>query len=375
MLLKQLGKTKTKISAIGQGTGFDLDEGFSQKELTEILRKGVDLGMTLIDTGENYRNGESEIIVGKAIKGIRNKVIVATKFLPQHSSYKKLIKAAKGSLRRLGTDYIDLYQLHWLNPKVPFDKTASALISLKKRGLILHIGVSNLSKKELIEFKKALGNEEVVSLQSEFNLFERTIEQNSLLSYCRKNKITVIAYSPLDQGRIDLMDNTQKALLLKLAEKYKKTITQIILRWVISKPQVVAIPKTTNKKHLRENATSCDFNLSDEDKKVIDRAFSLRLRFIKSFNIRVSEQGERNYKAYQTLEEAIENKLGLTPSPVELAESIKSGGFLKPVRLIRTKNKFRSFEYDLIGGRLRYWAWVIAFGGKKRIPAYIRKDI
>ena len=366
-IVKQLSTTSIKLPAVGQGMGqYKWDD--SQ---IEVLRAGIDLGMNFIDTAEGYDNGHSEEIIGKAIKGIRDKVIVGTKFSPEHNSYEDVLRAAEGSLRRLQTDYVDLYQIHWPNPSIPLEDTIAAMERLVTEGKVRCIGVSNLYLRQLREAQSALVNEKVVSLQTEYNLFDRMIEDETL-PFCSHNRILIIAYSPLDQGRI--ADGvTRSNLLGKLARKYDKTSAQIALRWLINKPPVIAIPKAKNIKHLKENASAVDFDIEEKDITEIDRIFERLRIYVLPDRIRVSIQGQANRLVYQTIEEAKENRLGHVPSPTDLAKSIVEEGAIKPIRLIRTMNTSGKYDYDLVEGRIRYWAWVIACGNIP-IPAYVRED-
>jgi len=366
MRTKQLGST-IKLPAIGQGMG---DYSWDDRQI-EILRTGINLGMNFIDTAEGYDNGHSEEIIGKAIKGIRDKVIIGTKFSPEHNSYDGILRAVERSLRRLKTDYIDLYQIHWPNPSIPLEDTMSAMERLISEGKVRCIGVSNLYLRELQEAQAALADEKIVSLQTEYNLFDRTIE-GELLPFCEHNKIIIIAYSPLDQGRIADGDR-RRNLLGKIAGKYNRSLAQIALRWLISKLPVVAIPKAKSLQHLKENAASADFDLDEEDIREIDSIFERPTFHISPERIRVSTQGERSRLVYQTIEEARENRLGHVPSPTDLAKSIAKEETVKPVRLIHTLDKAGKYDYDLVEGRIRYWAWVIAYGNVP-IPAYIREN-
>lgn len=360
---KQLSTTSIKLPAIGQGVGaYTWDD--SQ---IKVLRAGINLGMNFIDTAEGYDGGHAEEIVGKAIKGIREQVIIGTKFSPEHNSYDDVLKAVEGSLRRLKTDYIDLYQLHWPNPAVPLEETMRAMERIVKEGKARYISVGNLYLRELQEAQSALVFEKVVSLQTEYNLFDRMIE-NEILPFCDRNRIMLIAYSPLDQGRI--ADGVaRRELLERMSVKYNKTLAQIALRWLISKPSVIAIPKAKNMKHLEENASSADFDIEKLDIQEIDRIFQRLPIFVSPNRIRVSTQGQMNRAVYQTLEEARENRMGNVPSPADLAKNVVKEEMIKPVRLIYSNNG----DYDLVEGRIRYWAWVIAYGNVP-IPAYIRED-
>jgi diketogulonate reductase-like aldo/keto reductase len=376
MKYKTLGKTATQIPAIGQGCmgigGYLSQDSKQDDNQIKALKQGIELGMTFIDTAEGYGDGHSEELVGMAIRGIRNKVFVATKFSPKHNGYKDVLESAAQSLRRLGTDYIDLYQLHWPNPKVPLSETFRALKQLLKEGKIRYAGVCNLSLKELKQACADMAPEEIISIQVEYNLFDRTIE-NSLLPYCQNEGMIMIAYSPLDQGKIASGDKRIK-VLQQIADKYHRTMSQVALNWLVSHQPVMAIPKATNPRHIQENAASTDFTLSDEDFKQISGAFSQTGLNAPTDRIRVIAGGQGNRKVYQTVEEALENKLGFTPSPEELSRDILGGEAVKPVRVIKSVDKTGKYDYDLVEGRVRYWAWVIAYKGKKPIPVLVRDN-
>jgi len=374
MRYKKLNETATEVSAIGQGCmgigGYLSRDAANDTRFVRSLKLGIDLGMTFLDTAEGYGNGHSEELVGQAVQGMRDKVCIATKVSPENLSYNAVINAAEGSLRRLRTDYIDLYQVHWPNPAIPFAETIQALDRLVHDGKIRNIGLCNFSLREMKEAVGALSVSEVVSIQVEYNLFDRAIEKN-ILPFCEDERITTIAYSPLDQGRIGSSD-TKAVVLASLAEKYNRTISQITLNWLVSHPTVIVIPKAATEQHIRENAGSADFQLSDEDFDRIGRVFTNEYSFVPTDRIKVSTEGEGGRKVYQTLEDALENPLGFVPSPAALAQSLKQGDVLKPVRLMPTTDPSGKYDYDLIEGRIRYWAWVIAHHGEAPIPAYIR---
>lgn len=364
------------LPKIGQGTGYDLYKNkINKKKISYILDKGIELGLNLIDTAENYNMGEAEKIIGDVIRKRREKVIISTKFSPENSVYKRVIQSCEKSLKRLKTDYIDIYQFHWPNPKVPLEETLNALVFLKKAGKIKEFGAGNFSFQQLHKAKSLLKKEKFFSLQTEFNIFERAIEQNGIFNFCRKSRIRIIAYSPLDQGHIASVSQKQKKLLLRISGKYKKSVAQIILAWILSKKIITPIPMTLNLNHLTENAKAAELVLNDVDVRKIDKTFYSKLEFIPVDQIRILPVGERNSKAYQTIEAALENTFGFTPSPKDVSEEIQTGGFLKPVRLIRSHWPTNRYKYNLISGRIRYWAWVIAYGKNKPIPAYIRDHL
>jgi diketogulonate reductase-like aldo/keto reductase len=271
---KELGKTGEKIPALGLGTwgigGFSYPDYSNDELAIEIIRFAVEVGMNFIDTAEMYGAGHSEELVGEAIKGIRDKVFIATKVLPTNFRYEDVIKACERSLRRLKTSYIDLYQLHWPNPSVPIKETMRAMERLANEGKIRYIGISNFSVEETIEAMNALSKYEIVSNQVEYSLLVRDIEKD-LLEFCRKNKITIIAYSPLARG--ELLKGKYYEVLSKIGKKYNKTAAQVALNWLIIKENVTAIPKAFSKAKIVENMGAYGWKLSDEDLKTIDEFF------------------------------------------------------------------------------------------------------
>ena len=360
------------LPAIGFGCGISgYNTGIMNYGNLEVLiPKNINLGSNFIDTAPVYGNGESEKIIGRLIKTKREKVILATKVSPNETTYEGVINSLESSLKRLQTDYVDLYQVHWPNPEVSLAETMLAMEKLVVDGKVRYIGVSNFTLTEIKETIKHLDNNSLVSIQTEYNLFERSIEEE-LLPFARKHNITIIAYSPLAQGKI-VNGRKQLSLINNLAKKYDATPGQIVLRFLIDKPEVVAIPNTTKLKRLVDNIHSADLNIEAEDLDKIDKACKTNISTIDTKKIRVSD--EYNRKVYTTLEQAKQNKMNMVPSPIELAEEMKCGEFLKPVRLKEISNQIDRKNYDLTDGRLRYWAWVIAFGWDKPIPSLVWKN-
>ena len=253
MIYKQLEKNGLRLPALGQGVGlYAWDDSH-----IDTMREGVDLGMNFFDTAEGYDNGNSERIIGRAIRGIRDKVIVGTKFSPENSGRGDVVAAAEASLNRLGTDYIDLYQIHWPNPAFPLEETIRGMEDLKRQGKVRHIGVGNQYLEELSE-ARALAEGPVASIQLEYNLFDRMVEEE-ILPFCWENHMFLLAYSPIDQGRIADGPRRREAVE-RIAAKYEKTPAQVALRWLIHRPEVVAIPKASNRKHLRQRR-GCGFRV------------------------------------------------------------------------------------------------------------------
>lgn len=376
MKYKELGNKHTEIPAIGQGCmgigGYLSIDSHQDDNQAKALRLGIELEMNFIDTAEAYGDGHSEELVGRVIEGIRDRVFIASKVSPEHLSYDDLLLAAENSLRRLKTDYIDLYQVHWPNPKVPIDETMRAVEQLVREGKVRYVGLSNFSLRQFKAAQAASSENEIVSVQVEYSLFERNIE-NSILPYCESEGITTIAYSPLNQGQIAGDDKKAQALEM-IANRYNRSMAQVALNWLISHPSVIAIPKATNPIHIRENASAADFELSDEDFEEINRVFTRECIYAPTDRIRVIAGGRGNRQVYKTIDEALENELGFVPSPLDLAQDIRKGEILKPVRVTQSTDESGKYDYDLIEGRIRYWAWVIAHKGEKAIPVYICEE-
>jgi len=278
---RELGRTGWKVPVLGQGTwgigGFYSRDESGDAEAIAALKLGIELGMTLIDTAEAYGAGHSEEVVGKAIADLKAEVFVATKVSPEHLSYESVIRSAKASLSRLNIKTIDLYQVHWPNPRIPIKETMRAMEKLVKDGLVRFIGVSNFSVSEMEEAMASLAREEIVSNQVEYSLLDRSIEDD-LLPFCEKERITVIAYSPLARGKLSEprrhLDRREANVLQKLADKYGKTSSQIALNWVTRRPSVIAIPKAVKTEHVKENAGSVGWSMSIEDYEELDKIFS-----------------------------------------------------------------------------------------------------
>jgi diketogulonate reductase-like aldo/keto reductase len=373
VLRKPFGNEGISLPAVGIGMG--LGGHFSadpcHDAYVDVLRLGFARGMNFVDTAEVYGAGQSEKLVGEAIGDNQSGVFVATKVSPENFRREDLLRAADASLARLGTDHVDLYQLHWPNPKVPLEETLGALIELVQAGKVRHVGVSNFSLKQLELVRKCLGKTPLCSVQVEYNLFDRSIEAD-LLPYCQRNGIAIIAYSPLDQGQI--CGNEAKCRELeRIASKYGKTASQIALRWLISKSNVFVIPKAARREHVEQNASSADIELTDDDMVTIDRVTAYEPVDIDTGSIRVVPDDHGRRLVYCTLEEARENRLGLTPSPLELAEDLRAGNFLKPIRVRLSMDTASGFDYELVEGRVRYWAWILLFGPEKPVPALVRK--
>jgi diketogulonate reductase-like aldo/keto reductase len=253
------------VPALGQGT-WKMGE-YERKRADEIaaLQAGIDLGMTLIDTAEMYADGVAEEITGEAIKGRRGEVFLVSKVLPSHASHEQTIRACERSLKRLGTDSIDLYLLHWRGG-YGLDDTISGFESLQKAGKIRHWGVSNFDVDDMKELFD-LGGKAVAANQVLYNLSRRGVEFD-LLPWQAQRNIPTMAYSPIEQGRL-----ASSRDLARIAEQHGKTPAQIALAFLLTRPDVIVIPKAGTVPHVRENAAAADIVLSADDRAALDAAF------------------------------------------------------------------------------------------------------
>jgi len=261
MNYKELGQTGVSLPEVGLGT-------WEYKGGVAPLRRGIDLGAVLIDTAEAYGTEE---IVGLAISGVRDKVVLATKVWPTHFRYRDLLQAADNSLQRLRTDHIDLCQLHWPNAAVPIDETMAAMQILVDVGKVRFIGVCNFSVHDLKKAQACLTKHRIVSNQVRYSLVERRIEF-SLLCYCWEKHITVIAYSPLDRGIYHIRRKDPGRALSRVAAEIGKTEAQVALNWCISKKGVIAIPKADSIEHTVDNCHASGWRLSPEQVRVLERS-------------------------------------------------------------------------------------------------------
>jgi diketogulonate reductase-like aldo/keto reductase len=238
----------------------------SGRRLAEIaaLRFGLDLGMTLIDTAEMYGQGSAEEIVAEAIHGRRAEVFLVSKVYPHNASLHGTAEACERSLRRLRTDYLDLYLLHWRG-SIPLVETFESFQLLKASGKICDYGVSNFDEPDLQEATAISGGDKIATNQVVYNLLRRGIEWN-VLPWCLNRKIPVMAYSPLEQGR--LLNK-----LKPLAKRRGISPAQMALAWLLQKDGIIAIPKASSQQHARENRGALDIQLSEEDMVALDRTF------------------------------------------------------------------------------------------------------
>jgi diketogulonate reductase-like aldo/keto reductase len=279
MELKPLGNTSVMVPEVGLGV-------WKYSGGVEPLRRSIEIGAFLIDTAEMYG---TEDVVGQAIKGMRERVFLATKVSPDHLRYDDVLRAAEASLRRLETNCIDLYQIHWPNSSVPIQETMRAMETLVDRGLVRYIGVSNFSLDQLREAQAVMSKYPLVANQVLYNLNRREIERD-MLPYCFSQRITIIAYTPLDDGRLATRSRfpqnwwmqavPQVAVYLRgmqaleqVATYTQKTLAQVALNWCTSRPNVIVIPKSNTLARIEENCQASGWRLSAEQVRFLDAAF------------------------------------------------------------------------------------------------------
>ncbi len=254
-----------KVPQLGQGTWHMGESGRTRKDEAAALRLGLDLGMTLIDTAEMYGDGGAEEVVAEAIAGRRDECFIVTKVLPENSTRARMVAACERSLKRLKTDRIDLYLLHWRGPKL--EETLSGFTALIEAGAIRSWGVSNFDVGDMEELLALPGGRECATNQVLYNLRRRGIEAG-LLPWCRERGIPIQAYSPIEQGRL-LRDRT----LTGVAIRHRATPAQIALAWVLRQTDMTVILKAGTEAHVRENRAALDIKLTDQDRAELNRAF------------------------------------------------------------------------------------------------------
>lgn len=254
------------VPALGQGT-WQLGENPRKKQAeVAALRLGLDLGMTLMDTAEMYGDGTTEELVSEAIAGRRDEVFLVSKVLPHHATARGTVAACEASLKRLNTDVIDLYLLHWRG-SIALSETLGGFATLVKAGKIRYWGVSNFDDADMEELLALTGGEKASTNQVLYNLTRRGIERD-LLPLCRSRHVPIMAYSPIEQGRV-----LGRPELRQIADRHGVTPAQVALAWVLRDENIIAIPRSGDPAHVRENRAALDVQLTPGDIAELDRAF------------------------------------------------------------------------------------------------------
>jgi diketogulonate reductase-like aldo/keto reductase len=269
--MRKFGTARRQVAAIGQGT-WKIEESAADTAV-ESLRRGLDLGMTHIDTAEMYGSGAAETIVGKAIAGRRDEVFLVSKVLPSNASTRGTLAACEKSLARLKTDRLDCYLLHWRGAH-PLEETIAAFDILVRAGKILSWGVSNFDVADLDEVIAIAGAGHPVCNQVLYHLQERAIE-HAVLPWCQRHGTAVVAYTPFGQSPTAFDPRTKQGRVLHaIAEDHQATARQVALRFLLRNPEIFVIPKASSIAHLTENAGAAAVELSEDELARIDAAFA-----------------------------------------------------------------------------------------------------
>jgi len=269
------GATRRQVSVIGQGTWY-IENGDRARAIA-ALRRGLDLGMTHIDTAEMYGFGEAEEIVARAIVGRRDEIFLVSKVLPDNASMQGAVAACERSLYRLGTDRLDCYLLHWRGPH-PLEDTVAGFERLRREGKIMSWGVSNFDIADLEEIWSIVGPGRIACNQVLYHLRERSIEY-AVIPWCEQHGVAVVGYSPF--GHSESFPGTHTSggrVLSEIAIKHDATPRQVALAFLVRRPSLFTIPKASSPEHAEENAGAGDLRLSERELARIDEAFPLGIR-------------------------------------------------------------------------------------------------
>ena len=261
------GKGGPEVSVIGQGTWY-LDRG-DRKAAVTALRRGIELGMTHIDTAEMY--GDAELVIADALEGKRDGLFLVSKVLPSNASKRGTVTACERSLKRLKTDHLDCYLLHWRG-SYPLSETVAAFEDLKRAGKIRSWGVSNFDGDDLNELLSVAGEGKIACNQVLYHLKERAIE-HAVIPWCERHGVAVVAYSPFGHNDFPLRRSPSGEVLQKIAAKHKATPRQVALAFLTRETTVFAIPKASNAEHAAENAAAGDLKLDASEIAALDAAF------------------------------------------------------------------------------------------------------
>ena len=267
MRRQKFGKNGPEVSVIGQGTWY-LDRG-DRKTAVAALRRGIDLGMTHIDTAEMY--GDAELVIADAIEGRREKLFLVSKVLPSNASRRGTIAACERSLKRLKTDRLDCYLLHWRG-SYPFEETLAAFDELVVAGKIRSWGVSNFDVDDLDELLDVAGEGAIACNQVLYHLQERAIE-HAVIPWCEQHGVAVVAYSPFGHDDFPSARSKGGEVLQKIADAHKATTRQVALAFLTRASSVLAIPKASSAEHAVDNAAAGDLKLTDSEIAALDKGF------------------------------------------------------------------------------------------------------
>jgi diketogulonate reductase-like aldo/keto reductase len=266
---RRFGPTQRQVAVIGQGTWYI--ENARRASAIAALRRGLDLGMTHVDTAELYGEGAAEEVVGAALRGRREEVFLVSKVVPQNASRAGTLLACERSLARLQTDHLDCYLLHWRGPH-PLEDTFTAFEQLRRAGKILSWGVSNFDVSDLEEARALAGEGVIACDQVLYHLKERAIE-HAVLPWCETHEVAAVGYSPFGHGDFPAPSTPGGRVLAQIAAAHRATPRQVALRFLLRHPSVFTIPKASTPEHAEENASAGSLRLSPREIELIDQAF------------------------------------------------------------------------------------------------------
>jgi len=302
--IRRLGRSELDVTSVGLGVWqwgdinfWTFGTDFDRKDIDQVWWRNLEAGVNFIDTAEVYGKGASERIVGELLKETEQDLVIASKLYPEKDSVEEVRKAVEGSLERMGIEQIDLYQVHWWPPKMPISGVMQELDAVVADGLVRHIGVSNFSIEQVEEAQSHLEHTEIVSNQVHYSILHRDPETEGLVEHHKKNGMTIIAYSPLEQGiltgkfapdgppggfRANKPRFSREALLAvqpvlkaldEAARAHGKTMAQASLAWLLKDPNVVVIPGAKNLRQLEENVGGADWKLDSDELASIEEAY------------------------------------------------------------------------------------------------------
>ncbi len=271
MIYRRFGNTGEMLPIVGQGTWKMGEEPARRQEEIRALRLGIELGMTHIDTAEMYGNGSTEELVGRAIEGMRGKVFLTSKVLPSNASHAGTIRACERSLKRLRTEHLDLYLIHWWS-RHPIEETMRAMEELTRAGKIRFFGASNFDITQLRQAEQAISRGSIACNQVCYHLEARGIEY-SLIGNCRSCGIPVVGYSPYGSGNFPSSGSRERRALAEIGKRHGKSPRQVALNFLTRQEGLFSIPKAACAEHVRENSRAVGWELSTEDLQTIDGFF------------------------------------------------------------------------------------------------------
>lgn len=367
MIYKKLGSSAIKVSSLGIGTNGIGNFQNNSREKTynrqKIYKFALDNDINLFDSAELYGEGYAEYILGKTFKGKRSQVVITSKVNPDNCTHIRLKKAIKESLKRLQTNYIDLYQIHWLNPFVDLEETMNTLEELVLGGYIKAVGVCNFSIPMVIEAAKFLKKIKIASNHIEINLFNQHELINNFDFYT-ENKISLIGYGALNHLNF-ILNKRQKVFLDNLQKKYNKNLPQILIGYFTSFENLILLTRTDNMEHLKNNLDSFSFTLTKEELQNFRNLFKFRLQNIPLRSIKIPKKFN-NF-------DILKNSDRLIPSPLIIAQTYVKYNFFKPLKVQEKDGNYCLDNYDFYGELKKYFAWNLLYGFSKPIPSIVFK--